>query len=84
MSTVGTKISSFKAWVRWALGLAAFTGVIAFAPGWHMNPLKTFGAIHSKDSLILTVSAAEPQPAFPTRVPCPTWAAPSAGSTPIP
>jgi thiol-disulfide isomerase/thioredoxin len=71
MSTVGTKISSFKGWLRWALGLAAFMGVIAFAPGWRMNPLKTVGAIHSKDSLILTVSAAEPQPALSDEGPMP-------------
>jgi thiol-disulfide isomerase/thioredoxin len=64
MSTVGTKISSFKGWFRWALGLAAFMGVIAIAPGLRMNPLKKLGAINSKGSLILTVSAAEPQPAL--------------------
>jgi thiol-disulfide isomerase/thioredoxin len=64
MSTVDKKLSPFKGSFRWALGLAAFMGVIAIAPGWRMNPLKMFGALHSKDPLIMTVSAAEPQPAL--------------------
>jgi thiol-disulfide isomerase/thioredoxin len=64
MSTVDTKLSSFKPWFRWALGLAASMGVAAIAPGWHMNLLEEFSAIHSKYPLILTVSAAEPQPAL--------------------
>jgi thiol-disulfide isomerase/thioredoxin len=69
MSTVDTKLSSFNIWFRLALGLAAFVGVIAIAPGWRLNSLKKFGAIHSKDPLIMTVSAAEPQPVDEGRLP---------------
>jgi thiol-disulfide isomerase/thioredoxin len=71
MTTVDTKVSSFKGWFRWALGLAACMGVIAIAPGWRMNLLKNLGAIHSKDLLILTVSAAEPQSALADEGPLP-------------
>jgi thiol-disulfide isomerase/thioredoxin len=64
MSIADTKLSSLNGWFRWALGLAACMGLIAIAAGWRMNSPKKFGAIHSKDSLIMTVSAAEPQPAL--------------------